>query len=1805
MVRAKPSPSSTLSKVCDNTQIVDEADEIARMESSATEPFLSFVMDEMAENPDADKSISFSMKPLEIVLNHQAAHKIVDFVYGGRAKEALETLASAAETHITELANKTRASLEDALEEHKALDLSVDIDAPVIYIPFDCEDPGAFLFIADLGHIEVRSRLVTAAEKKEFSVKRRRRLTVDELSSLYSLMYDILQVKLNKIKLSYADSLAEWSQLNADPEFLPETNRIIDDIDVSMSISSCIVPKAINLVQKKIYAKLPAVQLIFSDEKYKKMMKLFEALIPEKPQIAADTKKPKIDDFSEARNKSIFGTESTTRHSLSMSPEMGNSSIVTSETEDEFFDAVESENSTIKTHVNDSDEIPEYEAVNIDLSIEIEEICAKLIRENKKYRKKDFLTLVAKKLQIACNVKPFNTVVNLLLEAFFIRDDMNIRENEDTTFLLRGLGRAATDSLLKINVNLVDSGHPLFSDLYNSANIQVLLELAALNFFLNPATLIQTAEFFDTMFENENDYEIVVDKDPQPEIKRSKSLGISGVNAQGNLSRTLSEPKMSSRVNSNSIDKMTTKPLDKPESTGKRILLTAKLSELALIMGIGSDHFADVVLSSAHAAVCIETDGDINLSGRIADFAILHRKASRDFEFLRIDGENALDVSYKRVKMDQLVKLGTGALHFTYDAPFLEDSCDYVAKLADESKILEVKKLEKEKKLRKARRAKLRLGEQFDHNDLGKDLDVIAEEAESVDNNIPLEIFDDVPQSKLEFEIDISSPILDFPHPEGIDQMLLSVFLGHIHSSNSFKQASDSKGNPLKSLGSQLIDQFINAKLEAMRIELRSGHESQMCKLLDDVGLGVDVSLIAKAIDRNYAETDVEGNVDVVRLKIARKQLKQVLNLVESLQESLKKALQPLDRIKQTPEKAEIPVSNTHPKNSEFIVDEHNPLPTAVEVFFNVKSIELILFEEWEIEPLARFALEDLNTNLVLQRDNSMILEQYVSSICAKDLRTKVQRKFKDIIIPGTGEKDDDIKFKFEKTSDGDSIVKVEVNAPKIVLSMDFVNSIISVFEGLETAKKQKENNPVKIIDTTKEIMLSVPNSDDLRRNSVFSIASDSDGTSESQISEVIKTPIEPAKSFILAEIGKLELYILEEPDSESSEAMQLSVQKITFAQQTNMSLSIDGISAGFVNMDNLKSVVQFIDPFDITSTVEISSNESVKSTQVWAIVKPVILRFSYQDIQFFTKLSEQFSKKNQVAESEKLPLSTESEPSDVLSVSSKSSIKHYETSPALSSLTSISASSKAPEIVIKLIEQIQINLEGIRVVFIDDFTNVHIPFIDISIDRISAEIRDWTKELRVNGILKLHANFFNRSNSQWEPVIEPWTLDLSLVTKKNEVLKKMSEIVVSSEKALEIIASHSFLDSLLSVTGKMAVAKPRAASSYREVAKPYLIKNYTGYGISLWSDSKDSGEGEAEAEIVEIAVGQEFPYEFEDWKTFRSATKSKTHRISVHVMDSPWESVKNICVDQQGIFVFPLRPKIMSVLHKLVCEVEVIEGVRHIILRSATCFKNSTSFDLEVADISAEHFNDSIVIKSGNIGALPINFSSGGAFRIRPANQNYKWSHDKYDLYELLNGCKPNKPKQLSIKCDPEDPETSTPFFLDLHVQSDKPEEIIYASASLASKAAAKKDGTKFYGLGTITLCPSIEIENLLPFDFSYRIYDHDGKYDFSGNLAAGKMNPLHGVDIKHVIGFSLEIGEQCLTTKQVAVINSGKGSLNGCDKAVHLTDSAGIEASVFIDYEYDPDLKHAYLSYSFIFIVLLKSFPPRGLKYIHHMLL
>ncbi len=63
------------------------------------------------------------------------------------------------------------------------------------------------------------------------------------------------------------------------------------------------------------------------------------------------------------------------------------------------------------------------------------------------------------------------------------------------------------------------------------------------------------------------------------------------------------------------------------------------------------------------------------------------------------------------------------------------------------------------------------------------------------------------------------------------------------------------------------------------------------------------------------------------------------------------------------------------------------------------------------------------------------------------------------------------------------------------------------------------------------------------------------------------------------------------------------------------------------------------------------------------------------------------------------------------------------------------------------------------------------------------------------------------------------------------------------------------------------------------------------------------------------------------------------------------------------------------------------------------------------------------------------------------------------------------------------------------------------------------------------VHIYPPFELENLLPYDISYRIFDKASRIDFGGNLKTGKVIPFHTADISHLLGITIEIRETGIT--------------------------------------------------------------------------
>ncbi len=73
------------------------------------------------------------------------------------------------------------------------------------------------------------------------------------------------------------------------------------------------------------------------------------------------------------------------------------------------------------------------------------------------------------------------------------------------------------------------------------------------------------------------------------------------------------------------------------------------------------------------------------------------------------------------------------------------------------------------------------------------------------------------------------------------------------------------------------------------------------------------------------------------------------------------------------------------------------------------------------------------------------------------------------------------------------------------------------------------------------------------------------------------------------------------------------------------------------------------------------------------------------------------------------------------------------------------------------------------------------------------------------------------------------------------------------------------------------------------------------------------------------------------------------------------------------------------------------------------------------------------------------------------------------------------------------------------------------------------------------LKLSPPIVLENLLPYDFKYRIYDKNTKRDWTNFLRKGGVSPVHVVELSHLLLLSVDMQDTAFRASEFAIINPG----------------------------------------------------------------
>ncbi len=273
----------------------------------------------------------------------------------------------------------------------------------------------------------------------------------------------------------------------------------------------------------------------------------------------------------------------------------------------------------------------------------------------------------------------------------------------------------------------------------------------------------------------------------------------------------------------------------------------------------------------------------------------------------------------------------------------------------------------------------------------------------------------------------------------------------------------------------------------------------------------------------------------------------------------------------------------------------------------------------------------------------------------------------------------------------------------------------------------------------------------------------------------------------------------------------------------------------------------------------------------------------------------------------------------------------------------------------------------------------------------------------------------------------------------------------------------------------------------------------------------------------------------------------SASNMLSLQVDGMPWERLKHISVDREGEFVLNLRPKLDKVSHRLLFEVRLQDNVKVITFRSTFKVENHTLVPVEITVVD-EYGNPTDVIRKiapSEDCPVPIEAAYHNRIRVRPdPGFEYGWSDEAVNWQDLT------KRSTRTLTCASSDRDEA-PFRFQCYTSYDRqdPQSRMYPRLSLKLRAP-------------------VEVENLLPYDIQYRIFDKNLNHNWSSYLRKGGVSPIHVVELSHLLLLSIDVQSKIFASSEFAIIGTDNPDDFPVEKNLTLSDADGLKLQLRLHY-------------------------------------
>ncbi|KAL8804321.1 MAG: hypothetical protein Q9223_005969 [Gallowayella weberi] len=1659
-------------------KVSESAEDRKAKEKATADSLFHLIFEQNPLDESADSAVTVKLKSIEVIYNPQFIVQIAKFFQPPeRHMESIGALLETAGATVEGIRQQTRAGLEFALEEHKTLNANLDIQAPLIIIPESITSESTLCLVLDAGHVSLNSKLVDKETKNDIQSKQKKKYSDEDFKQLEGLMYDKFLLKLDSTQVLIGPGIqATKDQLSGKDD--SKNYHIIDRISMDFVLETSIIPKATDLTKTRVSGHLPVLHASISDKKYKNMMRLIDIAIPKFESDESSESKA-----TEAPKKQIPAAgqsradEALGRsRSKSVSAPAHNDLVV-----EDDSDADEEEDQAKQTTKRLEEEGVNLHQRNFEFKFTVDKLQGSLFRADPDETKADQLLveLVAEHFELDFYLRPYDMVAEVLLKSLNVDDYIDEDPSPEFKQIVsnRGFGAKEDKDLFNVKFVKVNVDSPEFKSTYEGIATNLDVSISTLNLIVTRRTLLTLLDFVLLTFASP-------DQPSQP-------------------AKPIEEGP-----DSQAAEK---KAPDSGQSSDK-IRIKIGLESVALILNNDGIRLATLSLNTADVGIFL-TGGTMNVGARLGNLLLLDdiNQGASEHSSLRqlisIQGEELADFKYQTFDSkessypgyDSKVYLRSGSLKVNFlEEPFRK-IINFLVKFGQMQAIFNA-----------ARQAAANQASQMQET-----------------------------ANKMHFDILIKTPIIVFPRVMKADQErdLLTAYLGEIYASNEFENLGTSKAP------SSTVNR-ISAGIRHVRLMSDFHYEdgkSEELEMIDKVDLDFKVSYVEHQPGLQRPDMQIEGNMSPINLCVAQTQLKFLMELSKTIpsafatdtEQGENEIMEELP--KSTTESAKEVTSRTAEGEDTTVArpshqgPELKPDPeswTKLDFVFKTQTISLELILADEGAPvgnvadasLSKFALNNTSVKLRMKSDDALESEILVNSFTIQDSRTKETNKFRKIMSLINN----DVKQQFMASltiSGGKTrhmIAMLTIDSPRIILAIDYLFAV-QAFANTAFATDEAAMVPEDVEDST--------DADEQESGITTPVDASLEIPKEKPREEASKE--ESMTMSFRVNVVDAQVILIANPTISNSEAIVLGTKQVLLSQQNASTLQVTKVGMFLCRMDKFEtSQLKVLDDFTIQMSMDNQSKGTKSSfTSISIDIEPLVLRLSLRDIllalQIVNKASETMSggtAKVEDTEPTKIKeITGEAKPPEgptrksIAATSAKA--RRASRSVALTKSDKSQKKDLPQTSIVMKREELTATMEGIRVILIGDLHEL--PLIDWSVKKFNVDVRDWSAAMTADTSFDTYINVYNFSKSAWEPLIEPWQLGFHV--SKDQDPEHLS-VDVYSHKMMELTVTSATI-ALASKSAQFLSTEEDVLSKPRGEDAPYRIRNYTGFELNVWAAAEEEDRGSA----AKLTDGEEAPWRFQDPTTMREnlSPEGASGIVGIKLEGSGFESVERIPVNREGETLYNLKPRKDKVLHRLLVEVKLgSDNVKYITFRSPLLVENNTQIPVELGVFSPEEGTILKIekIPPGDGRPAPVGAAFMHSLIVRPDQGfGYAWSNDRLFWKDLL------KRPTRTITCKGESNEQSPPFYFQMNASYDKVNPL-----------------TSVYPYMRIRLHAPVEIQNLLPFDFKYRIYDKNTKKDWTNFLRKGGVSPVHVVELSHLLLLSVDMQDTLFKPSEFAVINS-----------------------------------------------------------------